>query len=73
MWLGGGGGGGECARIYLRDCASICKLVAQQCAQVHRPLTSGAVCGDASSIAHHPLLHYLRTGCAGERSLVLFP
>ena len=49
-----------------------CKLVAKQGAQVHRPLASGAVCGDASSFAHHPLLRSLRTGCAGQRSLVLF-
>ena len=49
-----------------------CKTCRAAMRAVHRPLTSGAVCGDASSFAHHPLLRSLRTGCAGQRSLVLF-
>ena len=63
------------APLRTTPCCALCAravLDSVQGAQVHRPLTSGAVCGDASSFAHHPLLRSLRTGCAGQRSLVLF-
>ena len=45
-------GGVLTMQILLSSISFKCKLVAQQSAQVHRPLTSGAVCGDASSFAH---------------------